>query len=111
MKMNLKRWGALGTAAVSLAGAMVVTGGTTAAHADVRCSKNVIWINDSPGGDPIMAAYGHSHNTGNHYIKDSIWSADYGMYAWRWYADNDGGSDGDTKDTYYGTSWCDYSPW
>ncbi|MEV4183606.1 hypothetical protein AB0J28_19460 [Streptosporangium canum] len=107
MNRNLKRWGALGTAAVSLAGAMVVTGGATSAHADTRCSWSSIYINDSPGGDPKTAARGHSHNTGNHYVTDSIWSAYYKKHVWYWNADNDGGSDGDTDDTYYGWILCD----
>ncbi|MEV4189328.1 hypothetical protein AB0J28_48640 [Streptosporangium canum] len=108
MKMNLKRWGALGTAAVSLAGAMVVTGGTTAAHADTRCSAGLIAINESPGGDPISYwNYGHAHNTGKHYVSYSFWNASFGKYVWQWYADNDGGSDGDTRDTYYGSRLCD----
>ncbi|MEU7456423.1 hypothetical protein AB0A72_31970 [Streptosporangium roseum] len=111
MKMNLKRWGALGTAAVSLAGAMVVTGGTTAAHADTRCDWSWIYINDSPGGDPKEAARGHSHNTGNHYISYSSWSDYYQKYAWYWESDNDGGSDGDTYDTYYSWNLCDHPAW
>ncbi|MFI6800055.1 hypothetical protein [Streptosporangium canum] len=110
MKMNLKRWGALGTAAVSLAGAMVVTGGTTAAHADTRCSWDWIAINDSAGGDPKTAARGHSHNTGNHYIRDYAWDPYLGKYIWNWWADNDGGSNGDTKDTYYGSRMCGATP-
>ncbi|MFD8562329.1 hypothetical protein ACWDOR_16180 [Streptosporangium canum] len=108
MKRNLRRWGALGTAAVSLAGAMVVTGGATAAHADARCSAGSIYINDSPGGDPKTAARGHSHDTGNHYVTDSKWSFQPWGYYWYWYADNDGGSDGDTKDTFYGSILCDH---
>ncbi|MFD8563561.1 hypothetical protein ACFV1N_40335 [Streptosporangium canum] len=61
--------GALGTAAVSLSGAMVVTGGVTAAHASTSCDYRSVLIND----------------------------------------DNDGGSDGDTGDTFYGYSWCSNS--
>ncbi|ACZ85147.1 hypothetical protein [Streptosporangium roseum] len=110
MKRNLQRWGALGAAAVSLAGAMVVTGGTTAAHADVRCMVNTIYINASPGGDPKQQALGHSHNTGKHYVGSYQWYST-GWWLWEWYADNDGGSDGDTADTWYGSSWCDHAAW
>lgn len=106
MKRNLRRWGALGTAAVSLAGAMVVAGGATAAHADTRCFADSILINDSPGGDPMQRAYGHSHNTGNHYVNGSLYDAYRGLHKWFWMADNDGGSNGDTGDTFYGNSWC-----
>ncbi|ACZ85368.1 hypothetical protein [Streptosporangium roseum] len=111
MKRNLKRWSALGAAAVSLAGAMVVAGGATSAHADTRCTWGWIWINDSAGGDPKTQARGHSHDTGNHYVRDYGWDAVSGRYLWNWWADNDGGSDGDTADTYFGSRWCGSAPW
>ncbi|MEV4251294.1 hypothetical protein AB0J63_48900 [Streptosporangium canum] len=110
MKMNLKRWGALGTAAVSLAGAMVVTGGATAAHASVACMVFPISINASAGGDPKQDALGHSHRTGKHYVGSYQWYPT-GLWLWEWYADNDGGSDGDTSDTWFGSSWCDHAAW
>jgi hypothetical protein len=110
MKRNIRRWGALGAAAASLAGAMVVAGGATAAQADTRCSWSWIQINDSAGGDPMTWARGHSHNTGNHYVRDAHWDAVSGQYVWNWWADNDGGSDGDTADTYYGSRWCGNAP-
>ncbi|ACZ87593.1 hypothetical protein [Streptosporangium roseum] len=111
MKRNLRRWGALGAAAVSLAGAMVVTGGATSAHADTRCSVNAIAINAGPGGEPKALAWGHSHKTGNHYVQSSKWSSFTGKYLWQWMADNNGGNDGDTADTYYGPSFCDNPAW
>lgn len=111
MTRTIKRWGALGTAAVSLAGVMVVAGGTTAAHADTRCDWGWIKINDSPGGDPISDARGHSHSSGNHYVRRYGQDAGTGWYIWDWYADNDGGSDGDTGDTYFGSRWCPNAPW
>ncbi|MEV4246717.1 hypothetical protein AB0J63_25255 [Streptosporangium canum] len=103
--MNLKRWGALGTAAVSLAGAMVVTGGTTAAHADTRCSASWITINSGAGGENSTVRRGHSHKTGNHYVVN-VWKNPQGKYVWYWYADNNGGKDGDTKDTFYNSNVC-----
>ncbi|MGW3364970.1 hypothetical protein ACWDOR_18705 [Streptosporangium canum] len=101
--------GALGTAAVSLAGAMVVTGGVTAAHASTSCDYRSVLINDSPGGDRVQLAYGHSHRTGNHFISGSTWDNPKGKHKWYWFADNDGGSDGGTGDTFYGYSWCSNS--
>ncbi|MFI6180513.1 hypothetical protein ACIA8R_33590 [Nonomuraea sp. NPDC051191] len=109
MKTNLRRWGALGATAISMAGAMVVMGGATAAHADTRCSASAILINDSPGGDHMQLAWGHSHRTGNHFVSGSTWDGAAGKYKWYWFADNDGGSDGDTGDTFYGYSWCNTS--
>ncbi|GGT11211.1 hypothetical protein GCM10010176_064730 [Nonomuraea spiralis] len=110
MRRNLRRGGAL-AAAVSLAGAMVVTGGATAAHADTRCSVSKIYINDSPGGDPKQEAFGHSHDTGNHYVARYVWLTNVRKWLWVWNADNDGGWDGDTPDTSYGTSECSNTPW
>ncbi|ACZ88081.1 MULTISPECIES: hypothetical protein [Streptosporangium] len=110
--MNLRRWGALGTAAVSLAGAMVVTGGATAAHADTRCDWNWIQINSGKGAEPKSVDRGHSHNTGNHYVQDFVKINSYERrYTWVWYADNNGGSDGDTTDTFYGYSYCPKPAW
>ncbi|MEV4251292.1 hypothetical protein AB0J63_48890 [Streptosporangium canum] len=108
--MNLRRWGALGTAAVSLAGTMIA-GGATAAHADTRCDWTWIKINSGAGAEAPRVVRGHSHNTGNHYIFDFNWSDYKQQYLWAWYADNNGGNDGDTKDTSYGTNWCSYAPW
>ncbi|MEV4251296.1 hypothetical protein AB0J63_48910 [Streptosporangium canum] len=109
--MNLKRWGALGTAAVSLAGAMVVTGGATAAHAITGCTWGTIWINGPAGAELPTTARGHSHKTGNHYVKYTNYNPDSRKYVWQWYADNSGGNDGDTKDTFYGYSACSNTPW
>ncbi|ACZ88080.1 hypothetical protein [Streptosporangium roseum] len=109
--MNLRRWGALGTAAVSLAGAMVVTGGATAAHADARCNWSWTTINDGAGAEGPGVARGHSHKTGNHYVADMFYNPDSRKYLWSWYADNNGGNDGDTKDTWFGSIACDYAPW
>ncbi|MET9338189.1 hypothetical protein [Nonomuraea sp. NPDC003804] len=110
MKRTLKRWSALGSAAVLLAGVMVA-GGTTSAQADTRCEWRWIRINDSPGGDPMTDARGHSHNTGNHYVGGYWRDANSGMYIWDWWADNDGGSDGDSPDTYFSSRWCSNAPW
>ncbi|ACZ88079.1 hypothetical protein [Streptosporangium roseum] len=108
--MNLRRWGALGTAAVSLAGTMIA-GGATAAHADTRCDWTWIKINSGAGAEAPSVDRGHSHNTGNHYVQDFIWSSRNGQYIWFWVADNNGGNDGDTKDTQYGQSFCEYPAW
>ncbi|MEV4251293.1 hypothetical protein AB0J63_48895 [Streptosporangium canum] len=109
--MNLRRWGALGTAAVSLAGAMVVTGGATAAHADTRCDWSWIKINSGAGAEAPSVVRGHSHNTGNHYIKGATYNPDSGQYIWHWWADNNGGNDGDTYDNSYGKIVCLSYPW
>ncbi|MEV7912256.1 hypothetical protein [Streptomyces griseus] len=99
MKNNVRRIGAIGTAAATLAGIMVIGGGATA-QADTRCSWSTITINSGKGAEAPSKASGHKHNTGNHYV---------GYIAGDlvdWYADNNGGSDGDTWDSYYGTRKC-----
>ncbi|MFI6299315.1 hypothetical protein ACIBEJ_47525 [Nonomuraea sp. NPDC050790] len=110
MKRTLKRWSALGAAALSVA-TLTVAGGATAAHADTRCAWSWIWINDSGGGDPKTQARGHSHSSGNHYIGGYYRDAVSGRYLWDWWADNDGGSDGDTADTYFSSRWCGHAPY
>lgn len=100
MKRTRKWWSALGTASASLAGLILVGGTATQAHADTRCLADWIYINASPGGDPKQRVLGHSHNTGKHYIR-SISNSVY-----EWWADNDGGQDGDSPDTFYGRIYC-----
>lgn len=39
--------------------------------------------------------------TGNHYVRYI-----YSNGVWEWWADNNGGSNGDTVDTYYGSRQC-----
>lgn len=75
-------------------------GGGATAQADTRCSWSTITINSGKGAEAPSAASGHKHNTGNHYV---------GYIAGDlvdWYADNNGGSDGDTWDSYCGTRKC-----
>ncbi|MBB5078608.1 acyl-CoA-binding protein [Nonomuraea endophytica] len=59
----------------------------------------------------MVSARGHSHDTGNHYIREFGRDSITGKYLWDWWADNDGGSDGDTKDTYFASHWCGHAPW
>lgn len=61
-----------------------------------------ITINSNPGAEAPSQAWGHRHLTGNHYVKQ-ITST--GII---WWADNNGGSDGDTADTYYATWYCNH---
>nr|WP_093892366.1 hypothetical protein [Streptosporangium canum] len=90
---------------------MVVTGGTTAAHADTRCSWGSTWINGGAGAEAPRMARGHYHKTGNHYIRSSEWDPHFGKYIWQWYADHNGGNDGDDWDSYYGESYCNNALW
>ncbi len=70
------------------------------AVASTACSSSVITINAGPGAEPPTTASGHRHNTGNHYV-----GAISGGF-WYWYADNNGGMDGDTTDSFYGSRRC-----
>ncbi|MCP9946795.1 hypothetical protein LUX12_21545 [Streptomyces somaliensis] len=47
---------------------------------------------------------GHSHNTGSHYVGRMTNTG--GNLVVDWYADNNGGNDGDTWDSFYGTRVC-----
>lgn len=94
------------TIALSVALASVgMLGGTLlvavpAAHADTRCSSQYIVINGNQGAESPSGAFGHSHLTGNHYIRSQS-----GNLLTYW-ADNNGGSNKDTWDTYYGQIRC-----
>lgn len=90
-------------------GAAVLVGGAalagvvvpaTTAHASLACHGTSIVINSGRGAEGASYATGHRHATGNHYV-DSIYGS-----TWFWNADNNGGSDGDTWDTYYGAISC-----
>lgn len=72
-----------------------------AAHASLACDATRIVINDGPGGENATYANGHEHNTGNHYVRRV-----YPNRVWEWWADNNGGFDGDTADTLYGRIQC-----
>ena len=70
------------------------------ASASMGCEAEQIRINSGPGAEPPSWAWGHSHRTGNHYVgafEDGVWY---------WWADNNGGVDGDTQDTYIGAQFC-----
>ena len=73
---------------------------STPAHASLACTATRIVINDGPGGENSSFANGHEHVTGNHYVRRIV------NGRWEWWADNDGGFDGDTFDTLYGTKQC-----
>lgn len=98
-RLPLRRAAAL-AATAALATAAALVGPAAPAHASLACSGTAIWINGNPGAEPGSWATGHSHATGNHYVKRISGST------WEWWADNNGGSDGDTADTYYGTKAC-----
>lgn len=100
-----RRIGAVGTAAAALASATLMVGGTaTTAQADTRCEWGTIRINGNPGAESPSNASGHSHNTGNHYVGRITNTG--GNLVVDWYADNNGGDDGDTWDSFYGTRLC-----
>lgn len=87
-------------ALVMLVGLLIVVPAAPA-QAHVACSGTSIWINANPGAEPPRWATGHSHWTNNHYIH-TIFSSGI----WVWWADNNGGWDGDTEDTEYGIIAC-----
>ena len=74
---------------------------TVPAGASTACNGTSIVINGNPGAESPSWATGHGHSTGNHYVGgiDS-------NRVWYWWADNNGGSDGDTADTYFGARQC-----
>ncbi|MER5705394.1 hypothetical protein ABT023_26110 [Micromonospora sp. NPDC002296] len=87
------------TAAVSLALLPL----PTPAHAGGGCNPgDWIEINKGAGAEAPSWQRGHKHITGNHYVKE-ITST--GIL---WYADNNGGSDGDTTDTRYEHTYCNH---
>lgn len=104
MRKSVKRWSAIGAASMVVASGLVLGSFTTQAVADTRCTTSRIQINGNPGAEAPSWADGHRHDTGNHYVG-AIWYAD-GPDLWDWWADNNGGNDGDTKDTYYSSRWC-----
>ncbi|MDR1189224.1 MAG: hypothetical protein LBK95_17540 [Bifidobacteriaceae bacterium] len=96
-----KRAAAIGTSAVLAGGVLTGTANASPAEASLACSGKGITINSNPGAESPSKATGHSHVTGNHYVR-----VIYSNSVWEWWADNNGGSDGDTTDTFYGTKQC-----
>jgi len=88
----------VGLALATSAAAVIVT--AAPAHASLACSGTNIRINGNPGAEAPSWATGHRHATGNHCVGAISGNI------WYWYADNNGGSDGDTWDTYYGAIAC-----
>lgn len=86
-------------AALSLAGAAVLVD-VPDARAATACHALSMTINSNPRAEAPSTAMGHGHVTGNHYNS----SRTNGTWVWR--ADNNGGSDGDTIDTAYGSTKC-----
>jgi hypothetical protein len=86
------------------AGAGAATIVATPASASGGCSGSLITINSNPGAEPPSRARGHAHATGNHYIKLTYPVGDRRIVVW--WADNNGGRDGDTTDTYYTSTTC-----
>jgi hypothetical protein len=97
MSTKTKFLSLLGTGALVAASVVVPS---TAATAGTACSGTSIRINVGAGGESPSWATGHAHQTGRHYV--GVISGNL----WYWYADNDGGSNGDTTDTYYGLRSC-----
>jgi hypothetical protein len=94
----LARCAVLALAATSAVGVSVAAGPT--ASASSSCSASVIRINTGGGGERASWAMGHRHRTGNHYIKRRSGNVLH------WWADNNGGLDGDTRDTAYRVRVC-----
>ncbi|MFE5332436.1 hypothetical protein ACFRCG_39240 [Embleya sp. NPDC056575] len=98
----MKKWSCVGTAAATLASVAILGMAASPAGADTRCDMGKeILINGNPGAEDPSWAMGHSHNTGNHYLG----GIDSNL-VWSWWADNNGGNDGDTWDTHYGYRQC-----
>lgn len=72
-----------------------------AAHASLACSGTRILINSNPGYEAPSYATGHTHTTGNHYVR-----VIYSDRTWEWWADGNGGFNGDEWDFYYGLIQC-----
>ncbi|HEX6685203.1 MAG TPA: hypothetical protein VF062_20600 [Candidatus Limnocylindrales bacterium] len=91
-----------------LSGALVAATAVVAipapAHASGGCSGSLIIINANPGAEQPSVARGHTHATGNHYVKSTYPVGDRRIFVW--YADNNGGLDGDTRDSYHTSSTC-----
>ena len=92
------RGAALALVAASAVGVSVAAGPT--ASASSSCSASVIRINTGAGAERASWAMGHRHRTGNHYIKRRSGNVLH------WWADNNGGLDGDTRDTPYRVRVC-----
>ncbi len=92
------------TVATGLLVAAGVVVPSSAATASTACSGSSITINKPAGAEAPSTASGHNHATGNHYIRSTTISA--GKVIYTWWADNSGGSDGDTWDTFYSTKTC-----
>ncbi|GIG26929.1 hypothetical protein Cde04nite_31730 [Cellulomonas denverensis] len=86
-------------AVVALSG-VIVAADPTPSSANTSCHALSLTINSNPRAEAPSTAMGHGHVTGNHYNS----SRTNGTWVWR--ADNNGGSDGDTADTAYGTRRC-----
>ncbi|MBI4933834.1 MAG: hypothetical protein HY828_08150 [Actinobacteria bacterium] len=89
---------------------LVGFGGVSEVSASTSCSVATIWINGNPGAEPGSWAKGHTHATGNHYVGYYYYSSGLGRWVWVYYADNNGGEDGDTADTLYGSTTCNGTP-
>lgn len=85
---------------VALAGAAFAITPATGASASGGCKGDLITINGGRGAEAPSQAYGHKHRTGNHYI--TAYSGKYVI----WWADNNGGSDGDTRDSFHTSTFC-----
>jgi hypothetical protein len=93
--------GAFAALAMGLGGAVAIA---QPASASGGCGGSLIWINWGTGAEPPRQAYGHEHVTGNHYIRRITNYPTFRLV--QWWADNNGGSDGDTADTLYTETVC-----
>jgi hypothetical protein len=100
--MNTRTW-RLGVAAVvaTAASSLVLVGPASPASAGTACDANAIVINSGSGGELESNALGHYHGYDAHYVVSR--SSDN---VWEWWADNNGGWDGDTADTFFGYRQC-----
>jgi hypothetical protein len=77
------------------------------AYASTACTASRITINWNFGGEGTSTVWGHSHLYGNHYVHNiKPVPGNSKLYTWYWYADNNGGLDGDTADTFYDSVVC-----
>jgi hypothetical protein len=99
----MRRWVVSASTAVvlGLGGAVAVA---QPASASGGCSGDIILVNSGAGAEAPSWRYGHAHLTGRHYIRAIVRYSNRSLV--QWWADNDGGLDGDTWDTPYQETLC-----
>jgi len=95
-----RRWLILAALAL-VALTIALTTSAPQASASLSCSGSWITINGNRGAEAPSTAWGHKHNTGNHYVR-YVYSDGVKEY----WADGNGGWNGDQRDIFYGKIRC-----